>query len=99
MSDEGRESFTDKVSKTVMPDSQKSTGDKYKDKASGGMDSAASSMQPDSTKSDSQKAGDKGSSMFEQAKDAASNTFSSDSKLLIYSLERSNDMLTRCAEK
>ncbi|KAI5273652.1 hypothetical protein E4T47_03211 [Aureobasidium subglaciale] len=72
MSDQGRESFTDKVSKTVMPDSQKSTGDKYKDKASGGMDSAAGSMQPDSTKSDSQKAGDKGGSMLDQAKNALS---------------------------
>ncbi|KAG9544298.1 hypothetical protein KCU71_g18029, partial [Aureobasidium melanogenum] len=78
MSDQGRESFTDKVSKTVMPDSQKSGMDKTKDKASGGMDSVAGSMQPDSMKSDSQKAGDKSSSMYEQTKDAVSNTFSSD---------------------
>ncbi|KAH0114016.1 hypothetical protein KCU66_g11442, partial [Aureobasidium melanogenum] len=80
MSDQGRESFTDKVSKTVMPDSQKSGMDKTKDKASGGMDSVAGSMQPDSMKSDSQKAGDKGSSMYEQTKDTISNTFSSDNK-------------------
>ncbi|KAH0267388.1 hypothetical protein KCU91_g10131, partial [Aureobasidium melanogenum] len=80
MSDQGRESFTDKVSKAVMPDSQKSGMDKTKDKASGGMDSVAGSMQPDSMKSDSQKAGDKSSSMYEQTKDAISNTFSSDNK-------------------
>ncbi|CAD0084813.1 unnamed protein product [Aureobasidium vineae] len=66
-----------------MPDSQKSTMDKTKDKASGGMDSAAGSMQPDSMKSDSQKAGDKGQGMFEQTKDAVSNTFSSDNSKFV----------------
>jgi hypothetical protein len=62
----------------MQPDSMKSDSQKTKDKASGGMDSAMGSMQPDSMKSDSQKAGDKGQSMFQQAKDTVSDTFSSD---------------------
>ncbi|KAH0294834.1 hypothetical protein M436DRAFT_82121 [Aureobasidium namibiae CBS 147.97] len=78
MSDQGRESFTDKASKAMQPDSSKSDTQRTKDKASGGMDSAMGSMQPDSMKSDSQKAGDKGQSMFQQAKDTVSDTFSSD---------------------
>jgi hypothetical protein len=71
----------DKASKAMTPESQKSTGDKAKDKTSGTLDNAAGSLQPDSTKSESQKAGDKGSGMLEQAKDAASNAFSSESEL------------------
>lgn len=62
----------------MQPDSMKSDSQRTKDKASGGMDSAMGSMQPDSMKSDSQKAGDKGQSMFQQAKDTVSDTFSSD---------------------
>jgi hypothetical protein len=62
----------------MQPDSSKSDTQKTKDKASGGMDSALGSMQPDSMKSDSQKAGDKGQSMFQQAKDTVSDTFSGD---------------------
>ena len=62
----------------MQPDSSKSESQKTKDKASGGMDSALGSMQPDSMKSDSQKAGDKGQSMFQQAKDTVSDTFSGD---------------------
>lgn len=62
----------------MQPDSSKSETQRTKDKASGGMDSAIGSMQPDSMKSDSQKAGDKGQSMFQQAKDTVSDTFSSD---------------------
>lgn len=73
-----------------MPDSQKSGMDKTKDKVSGGMDSVAGSMQPDSMKSGSQKAGDKSSSMYEQTKDAVSNTFSGDNSRfsLSYRAER-----------
>ncbi|KAI4762713.1 hypothetical protein E4T52_05238 [Aureobasidium sp. EXF-3400] len=85
MSDQARESFTDKASKAMQPDSSKSNTQKTKDKASGGMDSALGSMQPDSMKSDSQKAGDKGQSMFQQAKDTVSDTFSGDkSKFLVW---------------
>ena len=74
-----------------MPDSQKSGMDKTKDKASGGMDSVAGSMQPDSMKSGSQKAGDKSSSMYEQTKDAVSNTFSSDNSRSLLSCRQKRD--------
>ena len=41
-------------------------------------DKASKTVMPDSMKSGSQKAGDKSSSMYEQTKNAVSNTFSSD---------------------
>lgn len=79
-----------------MPDSQKSSMDKTKDKASGGMDNAAGSMQPDSMKSGSQKASDKSSSMYEQTKDAVSNTFSSDNSKSARSFLRNQTNEEKC---
>ncbi|KAI0743809.1 heat shock protein 9/12-domain-containing protein [Daedaleopsis nitida] len=58
MSDTGRQSFTDKASATLKPDSEKSTTEHFGDKFKGKSDSAASSMQPQGEKSTSQKVGD-----------------------------------------
>ncbi|KAF8201559.1 heat shock protein 9/12-domain-containing protein [Pholiota molesta] len=58
MSDTGRQSFTDKASSAMKPDSQKGTFEQASDKIKGTMDSAAGSMQPNSQKSGSQKMGD-----------------------------------------
>jgi hypothetical protein len=46
MSDTGRQSFTDKASSAMKPDSQKGTFEQASDKIKGTMDSAAGSMQP-----------------------------------------------------
>ncbi|RPD54748.1 hypothetical protein L227DRAFT_580275 [Lentinus tigrinus ALCF2SS1-6] len=58
MSDTGRQSFTDKASSAMKPDSQKSTTEHVGDMFKGKTDSAASSMQPQSEKSTSQQMGD-----------------------------------------
>ncbi|KAK7054056.1 heat shock protein 9/12-domain-containing protein [Favolaschia claudopus] len=58
MSDIGRESFTDKASAAIKPDSQKSTTEHFGDKMKGHGDSMASTLQPNSEKSGTQKAGD-----------------------------------------
>ncbi|RPD75319.1 hypothetical protein L226DRAFT_612932 [Lentinus tigrinus ALCF2SS1-7] len=58
MSDTGRQSFTDKASSAMKPDSQKSTTEHIGDMFTGKADSAASSAQPQSQKSTSQKMGD-----------------------------------------
>ncbi|GBE81147.1 heat shock protein 9/12-domain-containing protein [Sparassis latifolia] len=78
MSDTGRQSFTDKASSAMKPDSQKSTTEHIGDKLKGTGDSIASSLQPQSEKSTGQKAGDAFSSnsnenepsMLQKAKDA-----------------------------
>ncbi|KAF8586294.1 hypothetical protein K439DRAFT_1341322 [Ramaria rubella] len=59
MSDQSRQSFTDKASSAMKPDSQKSGLEQAKDKAKGLADSAASTLQPESQKSTTQQAGDK----------------------------------------
>ncbi|KAI0705106.1 heat shock protein 9/12-domain-containing protein [Cerioporus squamosus] len=58
MSDAGRQSFTDKASAAMKPDSEKSTTEHFGDKFKGKSDSAASSMQPQSQKSTGQQIGD-----------------------------------------
>ncbi|KAI0655897.1 heat shock protein 9/12-domain-containing protein [Cubamyces menziesii] len=58
MSDTGRQSFTDKASSAMKPDSQKSFGEQMGDSMKGTADSIASSMQPQSEKSTTQKMGD-----------------------------------------
>ncbi|KAI0690117.1 heat shock protein 9/12-domain-containing protein, partial [Cytidiella melzeri] len=58
MSDNFRESFTDKAGAALKPDSEKSTTEHIGDKFKGTADSAASSAQPNSEKSYTQKAGD-----------------------------------------
>lgn len=58
MSDNGRQSFTDKISAAFKPDSQKTTTEHLGDKFSGKVDNAASSMQPQGHKSLTQKVGD-----------------------------------------
>ncbi|KZV86580.1 hypothetical protein EXIGLDRAFT_680817 [Exidia glandulosa HHB12029] len=58
MTDHGRQSFTDKVSASVKPDSQKTTGEHMGDKFHGKMDNAAGSLQPQGEKSYTQKASD-----------------------------------------
>ncbi|KAL0958832.1 hypothetical protein HGRIS_014149 [Hohenbuehelia grisea] len=78
MSDLGRQSFTDKASAAIKPDSQKSTTEHFGDKMKGHTDSAGSTMQPNSQKSTSQQMGDTFStnqnhndrSMMDKAKDA-----------------------------
>ena len=46
MSDASRQSFTDKASSAMKPDSQKGTFEQAGDKIKGSMDNMASSMQP-----------------------------------------------------
>ncbi|KAI0762123.1 heat shock protein 9/12-domain-containing protein [Trametes elegans] len=58
MSDHGRQSFTDKASAALKPDSEKSTTEHFGDKLKGKSDSAASTLQPESEKSTSQRVGD-----------------------------------------
>lgn len=58
MSDNFRESFTDKAEAKLKPDSEKSTTEHFGDKLKGHADSAASTAQPASEKSYTQKIGD-----------------------------------------
>ncbi|RPD54750.1 hypothetical protein L226DRAFT_570953 [Lentinus tigrinus ALCF2SS1-7] len=58
MSDTGRQSFTDKATAAIKPDSEKSTTEHFGDKFKGKTDSAASTLQPESEKSTSQQVGD-----------------------------------------
>ncbi|KAH0578706.1 12 kDa heat shock protein [Termitomyces sp. J132] len=58
MSDNNRQSFTDKASSALKPDSEKGTFEKASDSIKGNMDSLGSSVQPNSQKSTSQKIGD-----------------------------------------
>ncbi|TFK30085.1 hypothetical protein FA15DRAFT_663434 [Coprinopsis marcescibilis] len=70
MSDTGRQSFTDKASSTMKPDSQKSTFESAGDRVKGAMDDMGSSVQPNSQKSNTQSVGDKFSSNSNQNQDS-----------------------------
>ncbi|KAH8107738.1 heat shock protein 9/12-domain-containing protein [Cristinia sonorae] len=78
MSDNARQSFTDKATAAMKPDSEKSTTEHMGDKFKGKGDSFASSAQPESQKSTTQKMGDTFSSnsnhnnesMMDKAKNA-----------------------------
>merc|ERR1712110_51768 len=69
MSDLGRQSYTDKVTSAVKPDSQKSTTEHVGDKVTGTYDRAADALQPQSDKSTTQKAGDHVRGGSDNAKD------------------------------
>ncbi|KAI0256038.1 heat shock protein 9/12-domain-containing protein [Lactifluus subvellereus] len=58
MSDQARQSFTDKATAAVKPDSEKSTIEHIGDKLKGAGDSIASKTQPESHKSTTQQIGD-----------------------------------------
>ncbi|KAI0266695.1 heat shock protein 9/12-domain-containing protein [Gloeopeniophorella convolvens] len=58
MSDQGRQSFTDKAGAALKPDSQKTTTEHVGDKVKGTGDSLASTFQPESQKSTGQQVGD-----------------------------------------
>ncbi|RPD75325.1 hypothetical protein L226DRAFT_570961 [Lentinus tigrinus ALCF2SS1-7] len=58
MSDAGRQSFTDKASAALKPDSQKTTMEHIGDMFTGKADNVASNVQPQSQKSTTQKIGD-----------------------------------------
>lgn len=58
MSDQGRKNFTDKVSESVTPDSQKSTWDKATETATDAYDKVAKTVQPEEEKGIFQKIGD-----------------------------------------
>jgi len=58
MADHGRESWSDKISRTVKPDSQKTLAEQTGDKATGQYENVASTAQPESQKSYGQKAMD-----------------------------------------
>ncbi|KAH9978711.1 heat shock protein 9/12-domain-containing protein [Lactifluus volemus] len=77
MSDNGRQSLTDKVSAAVKPDSEKSNMEHIGDKLKGAVDSAAEKLQPNSNKSTPQQVSDSLSgnssdknSLLDKAKDA-----------------------------
>ncbi|KAI0369677.1 hypothetical protein BV20DRAFT_346098 [Pilatotrama ljubarskyi] len=78
MADAGRQSFTDKASSAMKPDSQKSMTEQMGDSMKGTADSVASTVQPQSEKSTSQQMGDSMSgnsnenqeSMMDKAKNA-----------------------------
>ncbi|GJJ13195.1 hypothetical protein Clacol_007446 [Clathrus columnatus] len=73
MSDQGRESLTDKAKSSMKPESEKSTYEKATDKVKGAYDTVAGKVQPESQKSTTQQATDKvtgkDKSMTESAKD------------------------------
>ncbi|KAI0276586.1 heat shock protein 9/12-domain-containing protein [Russula aff. rugulosa BPL654] len=58
MSDQTRQSLTDKAANALKPDSEKSTTEHIGDKIKGKADNIASKVQPESEKSSSQKVGD-----------------------------------------
>ncbi|KAH9998495.1 heat shock protein 9/12-domain-containing protein [Russula compacta] len=58
MSDQGRQSFTDKAAAALKPDSEKSTPEHVSDKIKGTADTVASEIQPESQKSTGQEVGD-----------------------------------------
>ncbi|KIJ49647.1 hypothetical protein M422DRAFT_225559 [Sphaerobolus stellatus SS14] len=58
MSDNARQSFTDKAASAIKPDSQKTGTEKAKDTVKGKSDSAASTLEPESQKSTTQQVGD-----------------------------------------
>ncbi|KAF8490451.1 heat shock protein 9/12-domain-containing protein [Russula emetica] len=58
MSDQGRQSLTDKAANAMTPDSEKSTTEHMGDKIKGKADNVASRAQPESQKSSGQKVGD-----------------------------------------
>ncbi|TCD66733.1 hypothetical protein EIP91_001026 [Steccherinum ochraceum] len=78
MSDNNRQSFTDKAGAALKPDSEKSTTEHMGDKMKGTGDSIASTFQPESQKSTGQQMGDSmtsnsnqnNESMMQKAKNA-----------------------------
>lgn len=71
MSDTGRKNFTDKVEETITPDSQKSTLDLAKEKATGVYDDVASKLTSTEHKSVGQTAADTAGDAKADIKDAA----------------------------
>ena len=71
MSDTGRKNFADKVEETVKPDSQKSTLDQAKEKATDLYDTAAAKLTPTENKSVGQTAADTASDAKSDVKNAA----------------------------
>lgn len=55
MSDEHRKDFTQRAREDIIPDSDKSTGEKVKEKVTNAYDKVAGKVQPDETKSTSQR--------------------------------------------
>lgn len=70
MSDAGRKSFTDKVSETVTPDSQKSTFEKASESVTNTVDGFVGKNTPDSQKSFGQTVADNAKQGHDDAKDA-----------------------------
>ena len=58
MSDSNRKSIRTQVAEKATPDSQKTTGQKFKESVTNAMDRAAAKLTPDSKKSSTQKAAD-----------------------------------------
>lgn len=58
MSEPGRKDISDKIKSAVKPDSEKSTFEKYSDKATDNLDNAAGHAQPQSDKGPIQKVAD-----------------------------------------
>ncbi|KAI0746037.1 heat shock protein 9/12-domain-containing protein [Earliella scabrosa] len=73
MSDAGRQSFTDKASSAMKPDSQKSLTEQMGDSIKGTYDSIASTMQPQSEKSYGQQAADSMSGNSNENQDSIAN--------------------------
>lgn len=71
MSDAGRKNFSDKVSETVKPDSQKSTLEKGKEVVTDKLDGLAANTVPDSEKSFGQTVADNAKKGHDDAKAAA----------------------------
>lgn len=59
MSDANRKGLFEQAKEAIIPDSQKSTGEKTKESVTSGFDNAQSSAQPDETKGTFQQASDK----------------------------------------
>nr|BAN58300.1 heat shock protein 9 [Grifola frondosa]BAN58301.1 heat shock protein 9 [Grifola frondosa] len=73
MADAGRQSFTDKMSSSMKPDTQKSMTESMGDKMKGMGDSVASTLQPESQKSTTQQVGDSMSGNSNENQDSMMN--------------------------
>ncbi|KAK9389034.1 heat shock protein 9/12-domain-containing protein [Lipomyces mesembrius] len=71
MSDTGRKPFSDKVSDTMTPDSQKSYAEQAKEQVTGAYDKVARDVQPGESKSTSQSAADTVTGKSSDAKDTS----------------------------
>ncbi|KAF2479343.1 heat shock protein 9/12-domain-containing protein [Neohortaea acidophila] len=100
MTDNLRQSATDKAGSALKPDSEKSTVELAQDKAKSAADSVASTLQPEGEKSATQKAtdtvsgsGSEGNTYLEQAQEALGNAAQQAQETLGHVVEQAKEAL------